>query len=344
MKSLLILCCGLAIAGCGSRGKVPLVVYSPHGKELLSHYEKEYETLHTGVDVQWLDMGSQDAYDRIRTELGNPQADLWWGAPMTIFERASREGLLERYVPSWDSASGPGEKSPEGFWYGTFLTPEVIVYNTRMVRVDEAPRDWDDLLDPRWRDKIIIRSPLSSGTMRIIFSALIQRAIDRGGTEEDGFTWLRSLDRNTKTYASDPTQLYVKIAREEGAITVWNLPDIALQQEIHNAPFGTVMPLSGTPLITDGIAIVRGTKQRKEAERFYEFVTSTQSMIEQATLFHRIPARHDIPPDQLPAWVRDLAVRPMPLDWQRVALHETAWMKTWDEEIKGRGTTGMKGE
>lgn len=332
-----LLLCGILLSCSGTPERKKLIVYSPHGKEMLAAFEKKFESRYPAVDVQWLDMGSQDAYDRIRTERANPQADLWWGAPLTIFARAERESLLERYVPTWDSAAPSDMKSTHGFWYGTFLTPEVIMYNTRLVPEDEAPKDWDDLLQERWNGRIIIRYPLASGTMRIIFCALIQREARRAGSVEAGFEWLRRLDANTKTYAAEPTQLYLKIAREEGAVTLWNLPDVLIQRELNGYPFGYVLPRSGTPIITDCIAIVRGTKRRQLAERFYEFVTSIDAMIEQARLFFRLPARTDIPPDSLPAWAQSLHLIPMNVDWQELEARESEWMKRWDEEVKGRG-------
>ena len=51
-----------------------VLVYSPHGKEMLGAYEELFEARHPGVDIAWIDMGGQDAYDRIRTERQNPQA------------------------------------------------------------------------------------------------------------------------------------------------------------------------------------------------------------------------------------------------------------------------------
>jgi iron(III) transport system substrate-binding protein len=312
-------------------------VYSPHGKEMLAEFERLFEERHPDVDVRWLDMGSQDAYDRIRTERQNPQADIWWGAPSSVFENAAREGLLDRYIPSWDSAMPPAFKSREGLWFGTFITPEVIMYNNRVLTPEEAPQDWDDILDPQWRGKVIIRYPLASGTMRVIFSALIQREFERTGDPEAGFEWLRTLDANTKTYAADPTQLYLRIAREEGLVSLWNLPDVIIQVGQNNYPFGYIIPESGTPLIADCIAIVKGTKNRAAAEAFYEFVTSYESLVLQAREFHRIPARKDIATADLPDWITSLSIRPMEVDWQRVEANEKEWMKRWDEEVKGRG-------
>ena len=325
------------LVGCSGGQKKTVTIYSPHGKEMLGEFEKQFEALYPDVDVRWLDMGSQDAYDRIRTERINPQADIWWGAPSMMFVKAESEGLLEQYVPTWDTVAASEFKSKSGFWYGTFITPEVIMYNSRLLSKAEAPQDWDDLLDEKWKDKIIIRYPLASGTMRTIYSALIQREIERTGDKQAGFRWLRRLDANTKAYTADPTQLYLKIAREEGLVTLWNLPDVIIQINANGYPFGYSIPSSGTPLITDCIAIVKGTKNNAEAKLFYEYVTSKESMITQARDFYRIPSRKDIPASELPEWMASLNITPMNVDWELIGLNEKDWMKYWDEHIKGSG-------
>jgi iron(III) transport system substrate-binding protein len=330
----------IVLIGCSRENKQTLVVYSPHGKEMLGEFARLFEAAHPDVDVQWLDMGSQDAYDRIRTEKQNPQADIWWGAPSLTFAKAEGEGLLEKYVPTWNDAVGSEFKSPQDYWYGTFITPEVIMYNNRVLTPEDAPRDWDDLLDEKWKGKIIIRYPLASGTMRIIYSALIQRSWTRTGNVESGFEWLKKLDANTKSYTADPTQLYLKIARDEGVVTLWNLPDVIMQVQINGYPFGYVVPASGTPLITDCIAIVKGTRNLERAKQFYEFVTSQESVILQARDFFRIPARSDIANEELPRWIRDLKLTPMSIDWQQVAAHERDWMRQWEEQVRGRGNHG----
>ncbi len=336
-RSTFLISLAVVVGGCGSGGKTPLVVYSPHGKEMLAAFEDAYEATHPTTDVQWLDMGSQDAYDRIRTERKNPQADVWWGGPSTMFARAEAESLLEYYHPSWEQFVSPEWRSDSAFWFGTLITPEVIMYNNRVVRAEEAPRDWDDLLDARWEGKIIIRYPLASGTMRTIFSALILRERDRTGDVEAGFTWLRRLDANTRTYTADPVQLYLKIAREEGLVSLWNLPDVVVQVRLNKYPFGYVIPHSGTPLITDCIALVRGTQRREEAVRFYEFVTSKDALLRQAREFYRIPARSDIPREELPEWISTTELVPMEINWDTLAAHERDWMMRWDTEVKGRG-------
>jgi len=312
-----------------------LVIYSPHGKEMLDDFARQFEAANPGVKVNWLDMGSQDVLDRIRSERSNPQADIWWGAPSSFFMKAAKEGLLQAYQPSWGDAISPSRRDSSHRWYGTFLTPEVIAFNAQVLDRQSAPQDWDDLLDPRWRGKIAIRDPLASGTMRAIFSAMIWRFYRETGSAEKGYWWLRKLDANTKSYPANPTLMYLQIARGEAQVTLWNMPDIELQHQVYGYPFDYVLPASGTPVLVEGLAIVANCKNPELAKQFYEFITTWESMAQQAEKYFRIPAREDIPADMLPGWMRK-AIRAMDIDWQEISARSTAWMKYWDQNIKGR--------
>ena len=320
----------VVLAACGD-GRTPLLVYSPHGKEMLQAYEEAFEAANPTVDVQWIDLGSQEAYDRVRVERQNPQASVWWGAPQTLFAQAADEGLLQPFEPSWAAAVPDDAKDGAGRWYGTFLTPEGVLYNTAAVDSADVPATWDDLLDPRWRDRLLIRSPLASGTMRTIWAAMILRQ----PTVEEGYRWLARLDQNTKGYAADPTQLYLRIARGEADLTLWNLPDTYLQGQDY--PFAFSAPGGGVPVLVDGVAIPEGAPQPDLARQFVEFVTTEEALVRQARDFGRIPARTDVDETLLPDWMRTQTYAPMDLDWDRIAAEGAGWMQVWDERIKGRG-------
>src|SRR5690606_1891525 len=148
--------------------------------------------------------------------------------------------------------------------------------------------------------------------------------------------------QNTARYPADPIQLYLQLARGEGDVTLWNMPDIALQRDENGYPFGYLIPASGTPVLVDATAIVEGAPEREAAEAFYEFVTSQDALIDQARRFHRIPARTDVPADSLPGWMTALDLRVMPLDWPRLAEDGPEWMQYWDENIRGRGAAYLQ--
>lgn len=332
LSLVLLLFSGLISCQSNSKGKV--VIYSPHGKEMLSHFEKKFEEAYPQVDVVWLDMGSQSVFDRIRTEKDNPQADVWWGGPKELFVQAEALDLLLPYQPSWASALSTEFKSPTHRWYATHRTPEGIMYNKDLLSPEQAPKDWDDLLSEAWRGKIVIRDPLQSGTMQTIFAAMIAKEEARTQSLDSGFYWLERLHANTKSYAADPTQLFLKLARGEGVVTLWNFNDALLQARLNQFPFGFSMPESGTVFAVEGIAIVKGAKHLEHAKRFYEFVTSPESLKEQAELFYRIPARDDLVLE-LP-WLKSVSLKPLDVDLEKIERNQRAWMKYWQEHIRPR--------
>jgi iron(III) transport system substrate-binding protein len=313
------------------------IVYSPHGGDILTQFEKLFEEKYPDIDVQWMEMGSQDVLDRIRSERENPQCDIWWGAPSDIFMNAAKEGLLQPYRPSLADAVDSKYKDPNDLWYGTFLTPEVIAYNSQMLDKSQVPKDWDELLEPEWKDKIIIRYPLASGTMKTIYGAMIWRFYKDSGDPTEGYNWLLKLDANTKEYAASPTMMQQKLARGEGLITVWNMPDIMFQAKAKGYPFDYVFPESGTPMVTDGIAIIANCKHPEPAKLYYEFVNSKESMLILAEEHYRIPTRSDIPTDSLPKWITETEIKPMDIDWKVFSEKSEEWMKYWEQNIKNRG-------
>jgi iron(III) transport system substrate-binding protein len=339
LRRFLIAAIATSAAACSSDDRTVLTVYSPHGKDLLGYFETEFEKKNPTIDVQWVDMGSQEVLDRIRAEKDNPQADLWFGAPAEAFDRATKEGLLTPYVPSWSNSVSVEGRDAGDNWYGTYLTPEVIGYNTEAVSREEAPKDWDDVLDPKWKGKILIRDPIASGTMRAIFGAIVARSVAQTGSPEAGYEWLRKLDANTREYTLNPTILYQKLGRQEGVITLWDMPDIATLKTRLNIPVDYIIPSSGTPLLVDGIAVVRGTKKEEAAKLYYEFVTTPEAMKAAAEKFLRIPARTDIPQADLPQWIQDAlkTIKPMPVDRTVMAEHLNEWMKYWDSNIRNSG-------
>ena len=312
-----------------------LLIYTPHGQDLLREIIAHYKAENPDTDVQFLDMGSREILERLRAERNRPQADLWWGAAHTTYQTAADENLLAQYRPTWADKVPASSRDNQDRWYGTYQTPEVIVYNSDAVKPEEAPKDWDDVLDPRWRGKVLIRNPNPSDSMRAIFGAMIWRFYKDSGSPEKGYDWLRRLDANVHEYTVDGTLLMQKLVRREGLLSLWNLPDVWIYKEQKGFPIGYVFPASGTPVIIDGIAIVREAPNEEEAKRFYEFVTRPENLILAAKKYYRIPVRTDIDRSQLPAWMNE-RVNEMPLDWELLRKQSNEWLRYWDTEIRGR--------
>jgi iron(III) transport system substrate-binding protein len=324
------------LAACRGDGRTPVVLYSPHGRDQLTILEHAFEAERPDIDVRWLDMGSQEILDRLRFERVNPQADVWFGGPATIFDRGIRDSVLIPFRPSWADRVGPSRGS--GYYYSVYRTPAVIAFNNRAVPPSEAPKDWDDVLLPRWKDKVIIRDPMASGTMRAIWGLILGRSVRMTGDTAWGMDWLRRLDGQTKTYTISPALLYEKLARQEGLVSLWDLQDILISQD-KGLPLGYVFPRTGTVVIDDAIALVRGSRHPHAARAFIEYVGSAAAQLLAAREVFRLPARTDLPHDSVPPWLaeveRDMIVADM--DWDLLSREGPGWMSYWDQHVRGTG-------
>lgn len=325
------------LAACDD-GRTPLVLYSPHGRDLLDLVEDTYEAAHPEIDVRWLFIGSQEVLERVRMEKVNPQGDVWFGGPATILAWAARDGLLEPYRPEWAGALPAVSRDPADLHFGLYRTPPVLVYNEDAVAPEEAPRDWDDLLDERWRGKLLIRDPLASGTMRTVFGMILARSKAETGSVERGFEWLRRLDAQTKEYVHNPALLHQKLVRQEGLVSIWTMTDILFQRR-NGAPLAYHFPASGSPVIDDSIALIRGARHPAEARAFIDWVGGREALLQAAEQAFRLPTRTDLPRDELPDWAREAIDQLViaDVDWQLLEERGAEWLDRWDREVRGQG-------
>ena len=332
------------LTGCGSSSskssnapaeEKKLVIYTAREKNVTDVLIPKFKEKYPDYDVQVMTMGAQQILERVRAEKANPQADFWWGGTQSSLMTAAKEGLFEAYKPTFSAKIPDLYKDSQDRWYGEMLLPEVIMYNEKALSKEDLPKDWDDLLSPKYKDQIIIRGVLPSGTMRTIYSAMIYR--QDPNEPQKGYDWLLKLDANTKEYATDPAALYLKLTREEGKLTLWNLQDVLLQKEKQGRPLNFVIPSSGIPILVDGVAIVKGAKHNDAAKKFYEFLFEEGVQVDLAHNTYQIPTRSDISKEKMPNWYKNLELKPLKLDWLLMADKEKEWMQYWDQNVKGKG-------
>src|SRR5258705_1515017 len=81
--------------------------------------------------------------------------------------------LLMRYTPAGVDRFAAGFKDRDGFHYGLRATVNVTAYNTQKISSAEAPRTWKDLLDPKWRGRLVTAHPGYSGVIATHVLALV---------------------------------------------------------------------------------------------------------------------------------------------------------------------------
>ncbi len=309
-----------------------VVVYSTHGESLLESVADAFEA-ETGTKVEFINLKGELA-DRVRAEKANPQADVMYGAPSSVYQELKAEGLFVPCTPSWANKINPLFKDKEGYWYGTIQTPVLMFYNRDMISKDQAPKDWWDLADPKYKNKMVFRNALSSSA-RATYSSLLQQ-FEKKGDIQEGWKFLKAVDANTKRYYGSGSLQFQAVGRKEAPISFAVLNSIIDNKIKNKMPLEIIDAKSGSPVITDGIAMISGAKHPNAAKAFVEFAGSAKVQSMLANKFNRMPTL----PDAMaaaPKWMNEIKFRIMDVNWGELAAKQSKWMQHWDTEIKSSG-------
>ncbi len=309
-----------------------VVVYSTHGEAMLEMVADAF-TNETGITVDFINLKGALA-DRVRAEKANPQSDVMYGAPSSVFLELKAEGLFDAFTPSWADTIDPLFKDTESYWYGTIQTPVMMFYNTEMLTEEEAPKDWYELTDSKYAGKLVFRNALSSSA-RATYSALLQQ-FELKGELDKGWQFMKALDAGTKQYYGSGSMLFQAVGRKEAAVSFMVLNSIIDNKINNKMPLAVIDAKSGSPVITDGIALIHGAKHPNAGKAFIEFAGSAEVQAMLAREFNRLPTHPDALAES-PEWMADTSFKVMPVDWQDLAANQSAWMQKWDAEVKNIG-------
>src|SRR5439155_9150157 len=98
------------------------------------------------------------------------------------------------------------------------------------------------------------------------------------GDTAQGMAWLRRLDGQTRAYVLSPLLLIQKLAKQEGLVTLWDLPD-ALIERGRGLPLDYTLPTSGTGVIDDPSGLVKGPRHAAAAELFIDWAGSDEALL-----------------------------------------------------------------
>jgi iron(III) transport system substrate-binding protein len=261
------------IAAAEKEGKV--VWYTsvdlPVAEKIARAFEAKYPTISVRVERN----GSERLFQRLEQELGRgihagDLVNTSDGAHFVIWKRAGR---LEPYVPSEAAQFLPKEQvDPDGAFMTWRSSLSVIAYNTKLVKAEEAPKSFADLLDPKWQGKLVKGHPGYSGT---IMTATFEIARDLG------WGYFEKLAKQNVLQVQSSTDPPKKLLLGERAVMADGNEYNVFQMKEAGQPLEVVYPTEGTPLITGPCAIFK-TAPNPSAARLYQhylFAPETQQML-----------------------------------------------------------------
>ena len=261
---------------------------------LIGAFEKRYPF----IKVKLNRTGSEKLLTRVLTEARAKKnfADVIQTVEFSMYI-FSRSGIFARYVPQ-ANALYPKEFKDEGFWTTVYYNAYVTGYNTKLVTPQALPKNYDDLLAPQWKDKLMIES-----TKADWFAGMLQIL-----GQERGLNYMRALAKQQPSPREGHELLAQLIAAGEGVFDI-NIPAASVERmKERGAPIDWTA-LGPVPAIMVGIGISNQAAHPNAARLFLEFVLSREGQKLMQTP-GRLVARGDLANDQA-AMLKRLKIVPV---------------------------------
>jgi iron(III) transport system substrate-binding protein len=263
---------------------------------------------------------------KIRSEAARPAADVFWSNEVFHTIRLAQDGLLQSHV-SPVVAEWPGQfKDKDGMWYGFGLRARAIAYNTRRVTAEEAPRSLEDVLQPKWKGRIVMARFQFGTTCGQIASWFAQYGPERA-TE-----MLKALKANDVRLVDGNSSAVREVASGKADICFTDTDDVYAMQR-------NGMPVAmnlldqggrGTLAFPNTAAILKGAPHPAQAAVLVDYLLSVDT--EMAMLrsdSHNWPVR----PVTAPELQKYAIGRPLDVDYGQVAKSIDLAVKTAGEVL-----------
>ncbi len=228
----------------------------------------------TGIKVNQAHKGTGEIGAQLRAEAQNPKTDIWWGGTGDPFLQAAEAGLLDAYRPAYINDLhewAVRQYAMSGNQVGGFYTSTIgFGYNTDVLKKRKLPEPkcWADLIKPEYKGEIEISHPASSGTAYTVIAGLVQQM-----GEEPAFDYLKKLHRNVTTYTRSGQAQAPNVAKGEVAIGITFA--FNFEKWKHDKfPVKTAAPCEGTSYEIGGIALVKGARNKANAQKYYDWLMS----------------------------------------------------------------------
>jgi iron(III) transport system substrate-binding protein len=232
---------------------------------------KAFEAKYSGIAVRVERTGAERVFQRIGQEYssGIHAVDVVNSSDAAHFIVWKRDGILAPYVPEDVAKFYPAEhRDADGQFASWRVWLSIIAYNTNLVKAEEAPKSFADLLDPKWKGKIVKAHPGYSGT---IMTATYQMQRDLG------WSWFERLAKQNIMQVQSSADPPKKLDLGERAVMADGNEYNILQMKEAGRPVEPVYASEGSPLIIGPNGIFKNSPNPNAAKLFQSFCFSREA-------------------------------------------------------------------
>jgi iron(III) transport system substrate-binding protein len=252
--------------------------------------------------------------NKLVAEKSNPQADVFWSNEPVRTLVLKKHGVLASYrSPSADGIPAVF-KDPEGYWTGFSARMRVIVYNTNLVKPEDAPQSVLDLADPKWKGQVAMPDP-RFGTASFHVATLYAKLGDQRADE-----FFRNLKTNGVKIVSANSVVRDMVARGEVKVGITDSDDVNVALG-NKQPVAMVLPDKngmGVPIMPNMLSLIAGAPHPEAGKKLIDYLLTpeVERKLAQSEAV-QIPLHEGVaPPKNMPAIS---SIKPMTLDYGAAA-------------------------
>ncbi len=256
---------------------------------MCDHVGRSFTERYPGIAVSAIKTTSQIAFQRVIEDLrgGAPQSDVFTTTDAGHMTYLIGKNLLVKYTAQ--NAAGMVKSlrdfAKDGYYQVSWVGQVVLLYNSAKVAAADAPKDWPDLTDPKWKDKVTFGSPNYSGIVGVWTVAMENKY---------GWGYFEKLNTLNPLIGRSVDDAVTVLNSGERVVAAGN-PAAALRSAAKGNPLAVNYPASGTLVDLSPTAILKGAKNPNAAKLFIEFLASKDYSTILADGFEQ-PLRDDVPP------------------------------------------------
>ena len=248
-------------------GKVML--YSSMQEDQLVAIKEGFEKKYPGVTMEYYFAGTSKVVTKISTEAqaGHVDADVIWVGDAADYVSFKEENILQQYTSPEAAGLDPADIDADGYYTAARLVGVGIAYNTVTVTPEEAPKTWNDLLDEKWKDQIVMSDPGTAGTTKYWMNAMMC-------SDKYGADYMQKLKDNGCLLESGTTATHNQLAASAYQVGVC-LDYVTANLVAEGSPIAFLYP-EDTVSIASPIGLVKDCNNEENGKLLYDFILSKE--------------------------------------------------------------------
>jgi len=249
---------------------------------------KAFEAKFSGIKVAVERTGAERLFNRLAQETASNirRCDVVNSSDAAHFIAWKRQDWLQPYV-TVDIAENVAadQRDPDGTFVNQRTHLSAIAYNTSLVKPEDAPKGFNDLLDPKYAGKLVKGHPGYSGTIMTATQQIVR---------ELGWGYFEKLAKQKVLQVQSATEPPKKIEAGERAVAVDGSDYLFWMSRERGAPIEIVHPVEGTPLISNPMAVFKAAPNPNAARLMFAWIMSAEGQQFIVDLSGQYPANQKV--------------------------------------------------